>query len=84
MHGDIDRPDEAVVTKDDYEKYSRDREPFITALAGDLVKKTFLFLGFSFRPRSRLRAIALLPFTSLQNMAMAAGDHLNRPVAFAP
>jgi NAD-dependent SIR2 family protein deacetylase len=48
MHGDIDRPNEAVVTKDDYEKYSRDREPFITALAGDLVKKTFLFLGFSF------------------------------------
>ena len=48
MHGDIDRPDEAVVTKDDYERYSREREPFITALAGDLVKKTFLFLGFSF------------------------------------
>lgn len=48
MHGDIDRPDEAVVTKDDYEKYSREREPFITALAGDLVKRTFLFLGFSF------------------------------------
>lgn len=48
MHGDIDRPSEAVVTKDDYEKYGREREPFITALAGDLVKKTFLFLGFSF------------------------------------
>jgi NAD-dependent SIR2 family protein deacetylase len=48
MHGDIDRPDEVVVTKDDYERYFREREPFITALAGDLVKKTFLFLGFSF------------------------------------
>lgn len=48
MHGDIDRPDEAVITKEDYVKYPRDREPFITALAGDLVKKTFLFLGFSF------------------------------------
>jgi NAD-dependent SIR2 family protein deacetylase len=48
MHGDIERPDEAVVTKDDYERYSRDREPFVTALSGDLVKKTFLFLGFSF------------------------------------
>ncbi|MHC2415533.1 NAD-dependent SIR2 family protein deacetylase [Bradyrhizobium diazoefficiens] len=48
MHGDIDRPDEAVVTKDDYERYAREREPFITALAGDLVKRTFLFLGFSF------------------------------------
>lgn len=48
MHGDIDRPDEAVVTRDDYERYSRDRGAFITALAGDLVSKTFLFLGFSF------------------------------------
>lgn len=48
MHGDIDRPDEAIVTKDDYEKYGREFEPFVTALAGDLVNKTFLFLGFSF------------------------------------
>ncbi|MGY3130149.1 NAD-dependent SIR2 family protein deacetylase [Bradyrhizobium sp. USDA 4501] len=48
MHGDIDRPNEAVVTKDDYERYSKQREPFITALAGDLIKRTFLFLGFSF------------------------------------
>jgi hypothetical protein len=48
MHGDVDRPDEAVATKDDYERYSRDRGAFITALAGDLVSKTFLFVGFSF------------------------------------
>lgn len=48
MHGDIDRPNEAVVTRDDYERYSTDRGAFVTALAGDLVSKTFLFLGFSF------------------------------------
>jgi hypothetical protein len=48
MHGDVDRPDEAVATKDDYERYSKDRGAFITALTGDLVSKTFLFLGFSF------------------------------------
>jgi hypothetical protein len=48
MHGDVDRPDEAVATRDDYERYSVDRGAFITALAGDLVSKTFLFLGFSF------------------------------------
>jgi hypothetical protein len=48
MHGDVDRPDEAVATRDDYERYSIDRGAFITALAGDLVSKTFLFLGFSF------------------------------------
>ncbi|HVI12916.1 MAG TPA: SIR2 family protein [Pseudolabrys sp.] len=48
MHGDVDRPDDAVATKDDYERYARDRGAFINALAGDLVSKTFLFLGFSF------------------------------------
>lgn len=48
MHGDIDHPDQAVLTKDDYERYPIDRPAFITALSGDLVEKTFLFLGFSF------------------------------------
>lgn len=48
MHGDIDHPDEAVITKDDYEAYHVKMQPFINALSGDLVSKTFLFLGFSF------------------------------------
>ncbi len=48
MHGDIDHPDDAVLTKDDYEQYYVSKEPFATALKGDLVSKTFLFLGFSF------------------------------------
>jgi hypothetical protein len=48
MHGDVDRPDQAVATRDDFERYSTDRGAFITGLAGDLVSKTFLFLGFSF------------------------------------
>lgn len=48
MHGDIEHPDQAVLTKDDYEKYSIDYAPFVNALSGDLVSKTFLFLGFSF------------------------------------
>ena len=48
MHGDVGDPDRAVLTKDDYESYFRDREPFVTALAGDLVSKTMLFVGFSF------------------------------------
>lgn len=48
MHGDIEHPDSAVLTKDDYERYSLKMKPYITALSGDLVSKTFLFLGFSF------------------------------------
>lgn len=48
MHGDIEHPTEAILSKDDYERYSQTHGPFITALSGDLVEKTFLFLGFSF------------------------------------
>lgn len=50
MHGDISDPANAVLSKDDYESYgtSRRGQLFATALRGDLVSKTFLFLGFSF------------------------------------
>lgn len=48
MHGDVSDPDHAVLTKDDYEGYFRDRELFVTTLTGHLISKTFLFIGFSF------------------------------------
>jgi hypothetical protein len=48
MHGDIEHPDKAVLTRDDYERYAGTHAPFVTALTGDLVERTFLFLGFSF------------------------------------
>ncbi len=48
MHGDIEHPDKAVLSKDDYENYYNTHAPFITALSGELIEKTFLFLGFSF------------------------------------
>jgi hypothetical protein len=48
MHGDINYPETAVVTKDDYEVYNIKKGLFTTALRGDLVSKTFLFIGFSF------------------------------------
>ncbi|MDD2476146.1 MAG: SIR2 family protein [Dysgonamonadaceae bacterium] len=48
MHGDVRCPSQAVVTKDDYEVYGHERPLFRTALQGDLITKTFLFIGFSF------------------------------------
>lgn len=48
MHGDVDRPDESVLIRDDYEAYYHEKAPFINALSGDLMTKTFLFIGFSF------------------------------------
>ena len=48
MHGDISDPSNAVLIKEQYESYFRTHEQFIVALEGDLVSKTFLFIGFSF------------------------------------
>lgn len=48
MHGDISLPHEAVLTKDDYDCYNEKRQLYTTSLQGDLISKTFLFIGFSF------------------------------------
>ncbi|ETJ99320.1 SIR2-like domain protein [Eubacterium nodatum ATCC 33099] len=48
MHGDCSMPENAVLTKDDYDLYSESHPLFRAALRGDLVSKTFLFVGFSF------------------------------------
>ena len=49
LHGDVGLPEDAVITRSDYEEfgYSK-RKLFREVLEGDLLTKTFLFLGFSF------------------------------------
>lgn len=48
MHGDVTFPQEAIISKSQYEGYFKTHESFITALSADLISKTFLFIGFSF------------------------------------
>lgn len=49
MHGDVDSPEDAVITRSDYEEFGYNkRKLFSEVLEGDLLTKTFLFLGFSF------------------------------------
>lgn len=48
MHGDVSVAQDAVLYKEQYERYHDTHAPFVTALSGDLVSKTFLFIGFSF------------------------------------
>jgi hypothetical protein len=48
MHGDVDHPSDAILTKHQYEAYYKTHEGFITLLGSDLISKTFLFIGFSF------------------------------------
>ncbi|HEK21208.1 MAG TPA: hypothetical protein ENO28_12225 [Bacteroidetes bacterium] len=48
MHGDVNHPSKAIITKEQYQAYYKTHEPFVSALSGDLITKTFLFIGFSF------------------------------------
>ncbi|EOI2259040.1 SIR2 family protein [Enterobacter cloacae] len=48
MHGDVTAANRAILYKQQYEQYYKTHAAFITALSGDLVSKTFLFIGFSF------------------------------------
>lgn len=48
MHGDVQMSHDAVLTKDDYEEYEVKRSLYSQTLRGDLISKTFLFIGFSF------------------------------------
>lgn len=48
MHGDVGSPTAAILYKAQYEQYYKTHKAFVTALSGDLISKTFLFIGFSF------------------------------------
>lgn len=48
MHGDVDHPDRAILTKDDYERYDIEKHAFTELLRTDLIRQSFLFIGFSF------------------------------------
>lgn len=47
FHGDVSQPSQAVLTKDDFELFPRTHQLFISSLQGDLISKTFLFIGYS-------------------------------------
>lgn len=78
MHGDVDRPDEAVATRDDYERYTSEKGAFINALAGDLVSKTFLFVGFSFTDPNLEQVLARVRVTFKTNQRLHYAIFRNR------
>jgi SLOG family protein/SIR2-like protein len=47
IHGDKSRPDQCILSQDDYERFADTRGEFIGILQSSLVEKTFLFLGYS-------------------------------------
>ena len=48
MHGDVNNPNQTVLTLREYETYAECHPLMLNALKFDLQNKTFLFLGFSF------------------------------------
>lgn len=68
MHGDVSHPTKAVITKEQYENYHKTHEPFITALSGDLISKTFLFIGFSFTDPNLDYVLSRLNFSFKENL----------------
>lgn len=48
MHGDKDDVNNTVITRDDFMNYTENHPNMSTALRGDFINKTFLFIGYSF------------------------------------
>lgn len=48
LHGDVDNPNEAVITKLDYDEFAFKHEILLSKLKGEMCSNTFLFLGYSF------------------------------------
>lgn len=67
MHGDVEHPHEAVLTRDDYERFHLMRGAFTNALSGDLVSRTFLFLGFSFTDPNLAHVLSRIRITYRDN-----------------
>jgi hypothetical protein len=47
IHGDRSRPDQCVLSQDDFENFDESRGQFVEILRGSLVETTFLFIGYS-------------------------------------
>ena len=48
MHGDYETPEDAIISRRDYEAYDETHEMMLAKFKGEMCSKTFLFLGYSF------------------------------------
>ena len=59
MHGDKRYPDDVVLTKEDYQTYDEKRKLFTKLLSVELVRRTFVFIGFSFNDPNLERILSI-------------------------
>lgn len=67
IHGDITEPDKAVITRDDYESFDETRGLFTKLLIGELISKTFLFVGYSFSDPNFIQILSKIRMSMLEN-----------------
>lgn len=63
MHGDVDHPDKTVLLLNEYEAYHITHPSMLNALNCDLLNKTFLFVGFSFKDANLRQVLGRLRAT---------------------
>ena len=59
MHGDKESPDDVVLAREDYQNYDLTRGVFTKLLSVELIRKTFLFIGFSFNDPNMERILSI-------------------------
>lgn len=67
MHGDVNRVANTVITRDDYDRYDHKYSLFKETLEGNLLTKTFLFIGFSFSDPNLERILARIRIVLEEN-----------------
>lgn len=48
IHGDVLSADDVIITRGDYESFSKNHDIVLSELKGEMCSKSFLFLGYSF------------------------------------
>ena len=67
MNGDVSIPSEAVITRDDFDRYRDNRPLTYSTFRGHLARKTFLFIGVSFDDPNIEQVLSFIKFNLGQN-----------------
>lgn len=67
MHGDKDNVNDTVITRDDFMNYDNNHPNMSTALRGDFINKTFLFIGYSFNDPNLNYILGKIKRTNISN-----------------